>query len=40
MAVVVKRIKDSDLTTEKSKTSPSDNRMDQSRNHNEAHGIA
>ncbi|THU73991.1 hypothetical protein C4D60_Mb04t28660 [Musa balbisiana] len=38
MAVVVKRIKDSDLTTEKSKTSPSDNRMDQSRNHNEAHG--
>nr|XP_018677960.1 PREDICTED: DUF21 domain-containing protein At2g14520-like isoform X6 [Musa acuminata subsp. malaccensis] len=39
MSVVVKRIKDNDTLIEKSKTSMSENRMNQSRNHNEVHVI-
>ncbi|THU44805.1 hypothetical protein C4D60_Mb02t11230 [Musa balbisiana] len=38
MSVVVKRIIDNDTLIEKSKTSMSENRMNQSRNHNEVHG--
>ncbi|CAL9079717.1 unnamed protein product [Musa textilis] len=38
MSVVVKHIKDNDTLIEKSKTSMSENRMNQSRNHNEVHG--
>ncbi|XP_009389320.2 DUF21 domain-containing protein At1g47330 isoform X6 [Musa acuminata AAA Group] len=39
MSVVVKRIKDNDTLIEKSKTSMSENRMNQSKNHNEVHVI-
>ncbi|XP_042412406.1 DUF21 domain-containing protein At2g14520-like [Zingiber officinale] len=38
MAVVVKRIKDNGMPTEKNKTTMQENIMDQNRNHNDVHG--